>query len=200
MASCRIEVVHGIGYVCLFVDCGGDVLPMVLIFGQVKMIVLSNLFILVYLAYAWSWHLPKDSNAKRLVNLVSPVVLWLGLWHSWKMFAPSPDMNNRRLVLELIHANRRKVIVEEVKLSELSRWKAFLNCRERKYQHNLAGNEFQSHWEALCRYAAKNYSSLDSPVVRVNLFVARQRIPAPGIFEQNSFVQTPLLKWKADEV
>jgi len=115
------------------------------------------------------------------------------------MFAPRPDSENRRLIIELVHANRCKVILQEVNLAELSRWNAFLNCRERKYQNNLAGVDFKSHWESLCRFAAKNYSTLDSPVVRVNLLVARQRIPAPGNYELNPFVETRLLKWKVDE-
>ncbi len=160
------------------------------------MLVLTNLFILVYIAYAWSWHLPKDSIAKRVVDKASPVILWLGLWHSWKMFAPRPCLANRRLILELIYANRRKTIVQDMDLGELSRWSAFLNCRERKYQVNLAGTDHTSHWDALCRYAAKHYSNSKSPVVRVNLILARQRIPEPGVFEPNPILQTVLWKCK----
>jgi hypothetical protein len=163
------------------------------------MLVLTNLFIIVYIAYAWSWHSPKDSLAKRLVDMASPVILWLGLWHSWKMFAPRPCLVNRRLILELIHANRRKTVVEDVNLEKLSRWSAFLDCRERKYQINLAGTDHKAHWDALCRYAAKHYSDGKSRVVSVNLILARQRIPEPGVFEPNPFSKTVLWKCKVVE-
>lgn len=156
------------------------------------MLVLTNVFIVLYIAYAWSWHLPKETFAKRVVDKASPVILWLGLWHSWKMFAPRPCLANRRLILELVHANHRKTIVEDVNLGELSRWSAFLNCRERKYQINLAGSDHKSHWDALCRYAAKHYSTRKSPVVQVNLVLARQPIPKPGVFEPNPISQTVL--------
>ncbi len=160
------------------------------------MIFLTNTFIIVYLVYPWSWHLPKDTNSKRLVDLASPIILWSGLWHSWKMFAPRPCLVNRRLIIELVHANRRKVVIEDMNLADLSRWAAFLNCRERKYQVHLAGADFKFHWDPLCRYAAKHYSNLKSPVVRVKLILARQRIANPGENEQNEFSKTVL--WKCD--
>ncbi len=158
------------------------------------MLILTNLFIILYLVIAWTWHLPKDSHAKRLVDKASPVVMWLGLWHSWKMFAPQPSLVNRRLIIELVHANRKKVVIADTNLESLSRWSSFLNCRERKYHSNLAGPDYKSHQDALCRYAASHFSNSNSPVVRVNLFLAKQRIANPCVFEEKAFTRTLLHK------
>ena len=165
--------------------------------GQLSVSILSNIFILVYVVYAWSWHSPKDSFSKRMVDKASPFIMWLGLWHSWKMFAPRPTLVNHRLIIELVHANRRKTIVEETSFVGLSRWSAFLNSRERKYENNLAGSDFKFHWDALCRYAATHYrSKINSRVVRVNLLLATQRIGKLGDDTPKPFVSTRL--WQCD--
>ena len=61
------------------------------------MSLLVNSFIAIYLIISWSWSLPTSSPARKLLAPLRPVILYLGLWHNWKMFAPDPVASNRRL-------------------------------------------------------------------------------------------------------
>lgn len=56
-----------------------------------------DFFILLLLFFLWCHDLPADLPSNRLVRFVREPFLWLGLWHSWAMFAPEPLHVNRRL-------------------------------------------------------------------------------------------------------
>ena len=56
----------------------------------------SDVFIVAWLFIAMFWSQTPGRFPRRLVQPLSPLVRWLGLWHSWGMFAPSPMASDRR--------------------------------------------------------------------------------------------------------
>ncbi len=61
------------------------------------MSVLTDVLILLTLLFLWCWDYPLDHPPRRLIHGLSFPFLYLGLWHSWAMFAPQPIHVNRRL-------------------------------------------------------------------------------------------------------
>ena len=113
-----------------------------------------NAFIVAYLLVAWGWNLPPDMPLQRLVNKVRGVVLYLGLWHSWNMFAPEPLYVNRRLSAVLYLANGETRVWEALDLGRMPWWRAFFEVRDRKYQDNLLSGELAYLKPALCEWLA----------------------------------------------
>ena len=154
--------------------------------------IVIDVFIALYLLFAWSWNLPPESSLKRFVNGATPCIQWLGIWHAWNMFAPSPDLENRRFRLRLHHTNNEVSYVQSLDLSMQRRWQAFLHVRERKYEFNLASSEFRFHRESLCIYAAKNAVNANSQVLRVEMILESRRIPKPFSSEDSPVKETIL--------
>jgi hypothetical protein len=61
------------------------------------MAIATNLFILAVLLFLVCWDYPVDHPPRRLVHWLAQPFTYLGLWHSWAMFAPQPIHVNRRL-------------------------------------------------------------------------------------------------------
>lgn len=59
--------------------------------------VLTDVFILLLLLFLWCWDYPVDHPPRRLIHWLSLPLVYIGLWHSWAMFAPQPIHVNRRL-------------------------------------------------------------------------------------------------------
>ncbi len=62
-------------------------------------------FIIVFLLWLWYFNLRADSPLRRLVRYFQELFLYLGLWHSWAMFAPEPLHVNRRLKAVIHYAD-----------------------------------------------------------------------------------------------
>lgn len=161
--------------------------------------IVIDVFIALYLLFAWSWNLPPDSSLKRFINGATPCIQWLGIWHAWNMFAPSPDLENRRIRLRLHHANNEVSYVESLDLSKQRRWQAFLQVRERKYEFNLASSEFRLHRESLCIYAAKNSVNSSSQVIQVEMILESRAIAKPFSLEDSPVKETVLWTQKLSQ-
>ncbi|MFM7058093.1 MAG: hypothetical protein ACKO2P_14335 [Planctomycetota bacterium] len=157
--------------------------------------VLTDLFILVLLLFLWCWDYPVDHPPRRLIHWLSLPFLYLGLWHSWAMFAPQPIHVNRRL---------RAVIRWDDGTFELwsplgPRRSALFNllyARSFKYECSLLSTAgtgpLQSLAEFLVTQAAED--SAGRRVVRVELVRESSRVLAPTASEIYGPAQlTPLL-------
>jgi hypothetical protein len=155
-----------------------------------------NGFIVAYLFLAWNWNLPDDSPCHRMIKRASRTIRWLGLWHSWSMFSPRPDMHNRRIRLKLLRENDDTAILDTIDLSKMSRFQAFQQVRERKYDSNIASSDFKSHREALCIHAANQFSTASSRVVQVELILIKQAVPKAFLTEMPPPTEQVLWTWK----
>ena len=159
------------------------------------MAVLTDLFILALLLFFWCWDYPVDHPPRRLIHWLSLPFLYLGLWHSWAMFAPQPIHVNRRL---------RAVIRWDDGASELwtplgPRRSALFNllyARSFKYECSLLSNAGPGPLRALAEFLADRAAegSAGRQVVRVEL--VRESCPvnapdAPDVYGPPQL--TPLL-------
>lgn len=93
----------------------------------------SDLFIIVYLLIAWCWNYPDDAPQKWLVKPLTRVVQWLGLWHSWNMFAPNPVRESRRLAVQVEYADGSKYEWRPPGTLKEGYWQDFLHAHHRKF-------------------------------------------------------------------
>ncbi len=67
--------------------------------------VLASVVVVLGGIVIWCTDLPKDSVARRLAAPVLRPARWLGLGHTWRLFAPRPARGSTRLVLEVVRAD-----------------------------------------------------------------------------------------------
>jgi hypothetical protein len=67
--------------------------------------VLASAVFVVGAVVIWCTDLPPDSVARRLAGPILRPARWLGLGHTWKLFAPRPARGSTRLVLEVERAD-----------------------------------------------------------------------------------------------
>jgi hypothetical protein len=97
----------------------------------------SDIAIVVYCWIAWCWNLPADSGLRRLVNPLSPLVQWLGLWHDWRMFAPNPMRTNRRVLVRVDYSDGTRREWRPPSTGDVGWWRGFLYARVRKFSENV---------------------------------------------------------------
>jgi len=49
-----------------------------------------SLFCICMIFFLWGWNLPDGRFSRHLLKKITKPVIWLGLNHSWSMFAPRP--------------------------------------------------------------------------------------------------------------
>jgi len=120
----------------------------------------SDLFIVIFLWIAWSWSLPEDAPAKWLVNHVAKLISWLGLWHSWRMFAPNPTSTTRRLVVLVEYADGSKYEWRPPGTLPEGAWPAFLHSRFRKFTDNASAGKAKGLQWSMADYAVRRFDKL----------------------------------------
>lgn len=60
--------------------------------------VYTNIFIVASILYLILW----DTNSKRIIPILRPIIIYLGLWHSWCMFS-NPSRVTDRIYAEILH-------------------------------------------------------------------------------------------------
>jgi len=159
------------------------------------MSVLTDVFILVLLLFLWCWDYPVDHPPRRLIHWLSQPLIYLGLWHSWAMFAPQPIHVNRRL---------RAVIRWDDGTCDLwtplgPRRSAFFNllyARSFKYECSLLSTAGTAPLQALAEFLAAQAAddAAGRRVVRVELIRESSRVNPPGASEiYGPPLLTPLL-------
>ena len=120
----------------------------------------SDVFIAVFLWIAWSWSLPDDAPAKRLVNQLSRWISWIGLWHSWRMFAPNPTRSTRRLLVQVEYADGSRYEWRPPGTLPEGAWFAFLHSRFRKFTDNVSAGKVKGLRWSIADYAVRRFSNL----------------------------------------
>ena len=139
-------------------------------FAEIDMsTVLVNFFIVLYLSFAWCWVQPKTSPFSWLIYPFRKYLRWLGLAHSWNMFAPTPTRSNRYMQAELTFASGTVRVWKAPRLSEFNRFDAFLSERHKKFQLSVLKSTSGFVRPALCEYLIRAYDSPTDPPVEVKL-------------------------------
>ena len=134
-----------------------------------------NIFIAIYLVQAWAWDLPRESNARRVIKFLRKGIIWLGIWHSWRMFAPRPILMDSQAHIEVVSTSGQ---VERVENDLLTAGPviSFLNMRELKFHENLRKKDFKVQCRLMCIYILRHHNSSTENIIEANLIQVRQNI------------------------
>jgi hypothetical protein len=121
---------------------------------------LSDVFILAFLLLIWCWNLPEDLPGRILIRPFSKIVVWLGLWHGWSMFAPIPLRVSRRVAIQVEYADGTKLEWRPPGSIPVGYWRSFLHALHRKFTDQVCAGKIKNiRWcmadVALRRLAAK---------------------------------------------
>jgi hypothetical protein len=139
-----------------------------------------NVGIVLFLIFAWTWDLPEERASRRLISQVRPVILFSGLWHSWRLFAPNPESSNIKLRALVRLADDTIVVWDPVAQARNSGRLSFSLARERKWQHNLAIGKSAYLREPLCHYISRDFHARGYVPLQIALVNVSQSIPSPG--------------------
>jgi hypothetical protein len=103
----------------------------------------SDVFIVAYLLLAWGWNLPSDLPSKILISPASKVIVWLGLWHGWSMFAPIPLKTSRRVAVQVKYADGSHYEWRPPGSVPVGPFQSFLHALYRKYTDNVCGGKIK---------------------------------------------------------
>ena len=114
-----------------------------------------NTFIVVYLFFAYIWNAPNDTAFKPLIGLIRPYVRYLGLWHTWSMFAPNPFLAARCVELHVQFEDGEVLVWKPDYHPGMTRWQKFVRERFRKIAENCRNGEFGYVRWCLCEFAIR---------------------------------------------
>jgi hypothetical protein len=150
----------------------------------------SDIIIWLLLIWIWCWDYPANKPLQKVATLISRPFLWLGLWHSWAMFAPEPIRVNRRLKATIHYCNGA---VDEWRPIEPRRSNWFLDLlwfRHFKYQFSVLSGTNKVLWKPLCDWLFRHAERDGQQVEFVQLTREYQIVQPPA-------VDPPLTDWKA---
>lgn len=120
----------------------------------------SDCVIVVYLLIVWCWNLPDDSPGKWLISPLARLVSWLGLWHSWNMFAPNPIKSSRRIAVQVKYADGSQYEWRPPGTLPESYWPAFLHARFRKFAENVRSGKIKSLRSSFAEYGLRRLAEI----------------------------------------
>lgn len=142
---------------------------------------LINGFIVQMLFILWSWDLPEHSRLKQLVERWRRPIQWLGLAHTWSMFAPDPAQDNYRLLFKLCWSDGSAVVIEPEYLRAPHAQRGPVQYRWLKLKRSLLRAENALLRASVCHYVAAEYlaqPAADAPaqLIEVQLIRVRQAL------------------------
>ena len=139
-----------------------------------------DLFIIVFLIVCIGWDLPDGHLMKHLTRPVAPLVRYLGLSHSWKLFAPNPPSSSRKIV-GLVHLADGQVLRWGGRfLTRLSWWKCWLLMRHGKWERNVMQRADEGTLRGYCEFLVHRYRNAGLEPVRIELGEEKTQILGPG--------------------
>jgi hypothetical protein len=139
--------------------------------------ILINLFIVIFLVFAWCWNLPHTYLAWRAVQPLNKLIRNLGLDHNWSMFAPNPLHLNFAIEAEIHHFGGEIEAWQGDRLDRLAFRERIFSIRDRKWNEYLCMSQFNSVMLGHCRYLANLHRRADGTLPEwVILFRCSQKI------------------------
>jgi len=130
-----------------------------------------NAFIILYVVTIFCWTLPVETRLSRFINgLTRPVVLSLGIWQSWDLFAPDPRTMQVRMNATVTlrdGTTRNWIFFQSEGPGAIARLR---QERYRKWAHdNVRLDEKSELWEPTALFIARQFADEQNPPVRVEL-------------------------------
>ena len=144
---------------------------------------LLNGVILIHLFALFFWGAPDCRFTERMAQPLAKYVLFTGLWHSWKMFAPSPYTLQYDLHARIKYRDGSQMDWVAPRMEELSVRRQMSKERFRKWRELMFTDSCKASYAPAARYLARRYDrDPRNPPVEVRLirFWAAVRPPIPG--------------------
>ena len=122
-----------------------------------------NVFIVVYLFFAYIWNAPNDTAFKPLIGLIRPPVRYFGLWHTWAMFAPNPYLSTCWIELHVEFVDGGVLVWRPEYDFGMTRFQKFRRERFRKIGENCRDGEFGYVRSCLCDYVIRQFRMEHGP-------------------------------------
>lgn len=148
------------------------------------MAVVTNIFILALLLFLFCWDYPVDHPPRRLIHWLAQPFAYIGLWHSWAMFAPQPIHVNRRLQAAVTWADGAVDFWRPLGPDRSALFN-MLYARSFKYECSLLSTAGELPLLALAEFLAAQATASDPErcVVRVDLWREARAVNPPGSAE-----------------
>ena len=139
-----------------------------------------NVFILFHLVaiicVALPWNLPITSSVKELVR---PYMRWTGLYQTWDMFGPDPEMVNSYVKSVIITQDRHVQVWSFPRMEELGFGERYEKERYRKFLEVLPQTQYAPLWPDVARHLARSLNNQADPPDKVMLIQFQSEI-RPG--------------------
>lgn len=136
-----------------------------------------NLFVLVHLLALGIWGWPSTSLRSKLAGWIGPYMVHTGLWHSWDLFAPSPQKLNASIQAELEMEDGTRRRWEAPLPEELGIADRFRLDRHRRWRERVRLDSYGRVWGDAARYLARQHLSATNRPISIILWRSWQRIP-----------------------
>lgn len=115
----------------------------------------SDPLIAVILLFIWCWDYPADHPAKKFIRRFSFPFVYIGLWHSWAMFAPEPIRVNRRLRAVMRFADGTETTWGTLAPDGSHKLINALLARSFKFEHSVLGAKAGHLHAPLCSFLCR---------------------------------------------
>jgi hypothetical protein len=150
-----------------------------------------NVFILFHLVaiicVALPWNLPITSSVKELVR---PYMRWTGLYQTWDMFGPDPEMVNSYVKGVIITQDRHMRVWSFPRMEELGLGERYEKERYRKFLEVLPQTQYALLWPDVARHLARSLNSQADPPDKVMLIQFQSAI-RPGVDDSHEPTPSP---------
>jgi hypothetical protein len=161
----------------------------------------TDVFCLLTLIFLRSWNLPPSRFSQRVVSRLARTVHWLGLSHTWSMFAPKPISHNEVLRFRLMHADGTFKEVIPTFFPTMEGIPAICDVRHLKVMHSLSVDGNSAFKDSFARYLLTYLVPPQEArqVTQVEFLLVRQEEPqwqpsvrlGEQLFERTVYVYRP---------
>jgi hypothetical protein len=140
-----------------------------------------NVFILFHLVaiicVALPWNLPITGTVK---DVLRPYLRWSGLYQTWDMFGPDPEMMNSYVKSVIITQDRHMRVWSFPRMEELGLGERYEKERYRKFLEVLPQTQYALLWPDVARHLARSLNNQGDAPNKVMLIQFQSEIH-PGV-------------------
>ena len=141
-----------------------------------------NIFIAFHVYALFIWGLPDGEFRKHMARPVEKYVVWLGLWHTWGMFAPKALDVNYDVRAHVKYQDGSTAEWIAPRMQEMSLRERALKERQRKWRERIRDQSYSMIWDDTSRWIARQMNTKpNNPPVEVKLTRYWAMIPAPNL-------------------
>jgi hypothetical protein len=136
-------------------------------------------FILLHVYIMAVWGLPGSGFRTLLARPIESYVDYMGLWHSWDMFAPDPLSLNFGIQAVIEYQDGSRKTWDFPRMEKLSLWERFQKERYRKWSERVRLDVNAALWDDTCRFVARVNDTPRNHPTRIILIRNWEPIPPP---------------------